>query len=364
MNRSVVIATVITVGAVAWVLSGQFGPPPGGTGHPQAPGSAAPAPAEVPVQSVRVIRSVARPMVNEVVLQGRTEAWRTVDMRAEVRGRVEAVLVERGQPVRTGDLIARLAVNERKAILDQARALAAQRKIEFEAARTLNQRGHAADVQLAAARAQLDAADAAIRKAEVDLANTEIRAPFDGVLDKRPINVGDFLDVGNPVASVVDLDPLRVVGFATERHVAQLRPGVVGHARIVGGREVEGRIAYVAAQADPLTRTFRVEIEVPNADGAIVSGLTAQIRLPVEQRPAHFVPPSALSLADDGTVGVKAVEADDTVRFLRTEILGTTPEGVWLDGLPPEFRLITVGHEYAASGSRVKPVESNGGSAS
>lgn len=361
MNRSVVIAAFITVGAVAWVLSGQFGEPAPGTEVAPTAGPAAPAAAEAPRQSVRVVRSVARPMVNEVVLQGRTEAWRTVDMRAEVRGRVEEVLVERGQPVRTGQLIARLAVNERKAILDQARALAAQRKIEFEAARTLQQRGHATDVQLAAARAQLDAAEAAIRKAEVDLANTEIRAPFDGVLDKRPINVGDFLDVGNPVASVVDLDPLRVVGFATERHVTQLHPGAVGHARIVGGLEVDGRIAYVAAQADAVTRTFRVEIEVPNGDGAIVSGLTAQIRLPMERRPAHFVPPSALSLADDGTVGVKVVEGDDTVRFLRAEILGTTPDGVWLDGLPPELRLITVGHEYAASGSRVNPVETGGG---
>lgn len=362
MNRSVVIAALITVGAVVWVLSGQFG----GDSPAPAPetGTPAPARAEAPLQSVRVVRSVARPMVNEVVLQGRTEAWRTVDMRAEVRGRVEEVLVERGQPVSTGQLIARLTVNERQATLDQARALAAQRKIEYEAARALNQRGHAADVQLAAARAQFDAAEAAIRKAEVDLANTMIRAPFDGVLDKRPINIGDFLDVGNPVASVVDLDPLRIVGFATERHVAQILHGAVGHARIVGGREVEGRIAYVAAQADAVTRTFRVEIEVPNADGAIVSGLTAQIRLPVERRPAHFVPPSALSLADDGSVGVKVVEANDTVRFLRAEILGTTPEGVWLDGLPAELRLITIGHEYVAAGSRVNPVEAAAGSAS
>jgi len=352
MNRSFAIAVAITLAAVAWVLSGQVG---GGNAPPDKPPQRPPA--EEPVQAVRVATLDARPMTSEVILQGRTEAWRSVDLRAEVRGRVEEVLVERGTAVAAGTPLVRLAVNDRRAQLDQAKALVAQRQIEFDAARTLNQRGHAADVQLAQARANLDAAQAAVRRAEVDLANTEIRAPFEGVLDKRPVNLGDFLDVANPVATVVDLDPLRIVGFASERSVAELRVGGRGVARIVGLPEVEGRIAYIAAVADAATRTFRVELEIPNPGNRIVAGLTAQLRLPVATRAAHFVAPSALSLADDGAIGVKVVDGGGRARFLPVEIVGTGTDGVWLGGLPERITLITVGHEFVAPGNRVKPVE-------
>ncbi|MGQ9368661.1 efflux RND transporter periplasmic adaptor subunit [Azospirillum sp. ST 5-10] len=365
MNRSLVTAGVITVAAVAWVLSGQIGGGPASPSPAGADGPAGAAPA--PLQAVRVARLVARPMTAEIVLQGRTEAWRSVALRAEVRGRVEAVPVARGTVVAAGEVLVRLAVDDRPVRLEEARALLAQRHLEHRAAQSLNARGHNTDIQLAQAAAALEAARAAVRKAEIELAHTTIAAPFDGVLDERPVEVGDFLDTGNPVATVVDLDPMRIVGFAAESQIAALRLGQRGVARIIGGpdgaRAVEGRIAYVAATADPATRTFRVELEVGNADRAIVSGLTAQLRLPVGQRPAHFVSPSALSLADDGGVGVKVVDAEDRVRFLPVEIAGTTPDGVWLTGLPEELRLITVGHEYVAAGNPVKPVETPGGGA-
>ncbi|WP_029008402.1 efflux RND transporter periplasmic adaptor subunit [Azospirillum halopraeferens] len=371
MNRSVVIAGLVTVAAVAWVLSGQIRP----AAVPAAPEpeGAAPAPEEPAARAVRVARLAARPMTDTVVLQGRTEASRSVELRAEVRGRVEAVPVPRGAAVTQGDVLVRLAVNDREAQLDQARALLEQRRIEHRAARSLNTRGHNTDIQLAQAAAALEAAQAAVRKAEVDLANTVIRAPFDGVLDRRPVELGDFLDTGNPVATVVDLDPVRVVGFASERQVGNLRAGGSGTARIIGGAggggaggggsDAEGTIAYVAAVADPATRTFRVELEVPNPDRRIVAGLTAQLRLPVGERPGHFVSPSVLSLADDGTIGVKVVDGDRRVRFLPVQILATEPDGVWLAGLPHDIVLITVGHEFVAAGNPVVPVEGAGGGA-
>lgn len=367
MNRSLAFAGIVTVAAVAWVLSGQVSAPgsapgstPGSKDNPAASPPTAPERPEPPPQAVRIVRLAARPMVSEAVLHGRTEAWRAVELRAEVRGRVEEVPVERGATVAAGQVLVRLAVNERRAQLEQAKALLAQRRIEFDAARVLRQRGHNSEIDLASARTQFDSAEAAVRKAEVELANTEIRAPFDGVLDKRPVELGDFLDIGNPIATVVDLDPIRAVGFATERTVADLRPGGTGKVRIIGGEEVEGRIAYVAATADAATRTFRVELEVPNPHRRVVAGLTAQLRLPLARKVAHFVPPSALSLADDGSIGVKVVDGDDRVRFLPVEIVGTAPDGVWLGGLPEEIRLITVGHEYVGAGNRVKPVDMGG----
>lgn len=364
MNRSVLLATLVVAGTVAWVLSGQigFGDP---SAKPQGQANAATEAGTPPVKAavverVRVARLTAQPMHKEVILQGRTEAARSVDLRAEVRGPVEAVLAAKGVRVRQGQPILRLAVEDRRAQLDQSKALLAQRKIELDAAETLYRRGNGTEVAAATARAQYDSAQASLRRAELDFAKTEIKAPFDGVLNARPADVGDYLDTGATVATIVDLDPLKVVGFATERDVRHIRAGDKGFATIVGGREIEGRVAFVAAAAEATTRTFRVELDVPNPDQSLIAGLTAQARLPLGEIPAHFVSPSSLSLDDDGTIGIKTVDAESRVVFLPVTILTTTADGAWIAGAPEEIRLITVGHEFVKAGNKVEAVETTG----
>ncbi|HZH26329.1 MAG TPA: efflux RND transporter periplasmic adaptor subunit [Azospirillaceae bacterium] len=356
MNRQFVLAAVITVGTVAWVLSGQFG----GRTSPAAPPSAVPAaaeqnPAERP--QVRVMDLTAERMVNTLELQGRTQADRIVEVRAEVSGRVEQVLADRGARVRAGDVIARLATNERQTQLERARALVAQRQAEFNAARQLNQRGFQTEIRVAETTAQLESARNELRQAELALERTEIRAPFDGILNQRAVEVGDFLQVGGQIGTIVDLDPIRIVGFVSERNVLELRPGQRGEARVFGTDAVSGSLGFIAASADPATRTFRVELHVPNPDGRVVDGLTAQLRLPVAERMAHRVSASSLTLADDGTIGVKLVGPDDRVAFVPVRIQGDGPEGtVWIAGLPEQVRLITVGQEFVAHGEPVRPV--------
>lgn len=358
MNKSYAIAIAMAAGAVAWILSGQFGGTVASPSAPEEPASAtATAPAgEDALPQVRVARLAARPMVNEIVVNGRTEAARSVRLRAEVAGRVEEVLVPRGQPVGAGDPIVRIAVDARKADLAEARALLAQRRLEFDAARQLGERGFQSEVRVAETKAAFDAAQAAVMKAELDLERTTVRAPFDGILDERPAEVGAYLDAGAEVAEIVDLDPLRVVGYATEREVLSIEHRATGHVRLLDGTEIEGRVVYVAATADPATRTFRVELEIPNPDRRIVDGMTAQLRIPVARQLAHFVSPALLTLDDDGSVGVKLVDQADEVRFLPVRILKDTAEGVWIGGLPDEVSLITVGQDFVIPGQKVRAV--------
>ena len=344
MNRSYAIAGAITVGAVLWVLSGQFG---GGAAETKGPEAAR---AEAPLQSVRVAKLSAVPMTAEVLMPGRTEASRRVDLRAEV-------LAERGRPVREGDVVLRIEKNDREVALAQARALVAQRELEFRAAEQLQSKGFNSQVRYSEAKAALDAARASLRRAELDLANLEVRAPFDGVLNQRSVEVGNYVDVKDPVATLVDLDPLRVVGFATERDVAAIRVGGPGKARLVNGTEVEGSVTYVSSSADAATRTFRVEMEVANPEGRVVDGLTAELRLPVATRPAHLVSPGVLTLDDKGTIGVKLVDAQNVVQFVPVQLLGHGDKGVWLGGLPERITLITVGQDFVVAGQKVAPTE-------
>jgi len=294
--------------------------------------------------------------INRAIVRGRTEAVRMVEVRAETEGRVAEVAVERGDPVEAGQVILRLTLEDRPARLKEARALLEQRRLEHDAARRLSKKGFRSDTAMAAASAALQAAEAAVDRAKVELDNTEIRAPFDGIVDDRMSYIGDFLKIGDRVARVVDLDPILVVGQVNEREVGGLEVGRPGSARLITGQELSGRLRFVGAMADATTRTFRAELEVANPERKIPDGITAEIEIPLEQIKAHRVSPAILTLADSGVIGVKTLEPGDTVGFHPVTILESGLDGVWIGGLPDQVTFITVGQEFVTVGQKVKPV--------
>lgn len=354
IKRSYIIAAVIAAILSAWILSGQIGGSEsevaengdaGGTAQTAGPGE------EVFVQ-VRTF--IAQPKTTKTTIRGRTEAIRSVEVRAETAGTVKEVPIEEGAPVEAGDTICRLSLNARDARMAEAEALMRQRYLEYDAAKKLAAKGHRSETQAAAARAAYDAAAALVKQAEVELGHTKIKAPFEGVLEERLVEVGDYLRVGDPCARIVDLDPFLVVGQVPESEVGKLRTGTVGEAKLITGEEVQGLVRYIAKTADAATRTFRIELEVPNDDLALRSGVTAQITVPAKEVPAHRLPPSILTLSDDGSVGVRLVNANNIVEFHRVTILEDTPAGIWVAGLPERADIITVGQEYVAAGQKVR----------
>ncbi len=354
MKRSYVMAGLLALAAVGWIASGQIA----GRGNgPEArkPPADLSAASEVPL--VRVRRQTAELHVTNAILRGRTEALRSVDVKAETHGRVVELAVERGDRVEQGQALARLAPEDRPAKLNEAKALLAQRRIEFEASRRLSEKGFRAETQLAGSKADLRAAEAAVSRAEVELENTGIQAPFEGLVDDRMVEIGDFVEKGDPVARVVDLDPILVVAQVNERDVDQLEIGGQAQARLITGEEVTGRIRFVGAVADPLTRTFRVELEVANPERRIPDGITAELRIPLGRGPAHLVSPAILTLNDEGVVGVKTLEADGRVGFHPIKILESEPRGMWIAGLPQSVTLITVGQEFVTVGQTVRAIE-------
>lgn len=345
MPRSWIVTAIIVALVVIWVATGQVG------------GDSASAPVASPgadlTPKVRVRSSTAEPMASRLTLQGQTAAERKVTVRAETHGVVERVLVERGARVSAGEVLVRLALEDRQAKLQQARSLKAQRRAEFEAAQRLQEGGFQAQTALARAKAEVAAAEAAVELAQLEVARTTIRAPIAGIVDQRAVEVGDFLDRGEALATIVDLDPIRVIGQVSERFLDQIDTGARGEVRLLDGRSVIGTVSYVGSVAAPATRTFPVELEIPNPDGRIIEGITAEMALPIRQLRAHRVPPSVLTLSDSGALGVKAVDAQDQVVFHPAKVLGDSPEGIWLGGLPEEIRLITVGQEYVLEGQTV-----------
>jgi len=306
--------------------------------------------------SVRVRTQTAEPVTRMIAVNGRTAPARIVELNAETDGRVVVTDAERGTRLDAGKIIVRLDERDRSARLAQARATVRQRELEYEARRKLEGQSYVSEAQLQEAAALLETARAELVRAELDIEHMLIRAPFDGALQDRMVEIGDYVKAGDPVAKFVDERTLIVSADVSEfdaRYVIKNNPG---SARLATGQVVVGRIRYVAPVADEATRTFRVELEVDNAAGEYRGGVTAELMLPAETIFAHKVSPSLLTLDDEGTLGIKTVNDDGQVEFHPADIAVSSSDGVWIAGLPHTASIITVGQGFVTEGAVVNSV--------
>jgi multidrug efflux system membrane fusion protein len=339
----------VAVLAAVWMLSGQFFHSTAGT-RP----SGVVAPAEPPATKVRVAELTAEPKTIDLVVNGRTAASRRVDIKAETQGRVVEIGAERGARVKRGQVLVKLAADDRPARLEEAQSAVKFRQQDYEAGRQLSEKGFRPEVKLSEARWALENAKANLARIELEIARTVIRAPFDGIVDHRPVEIGDFVKDGTSIAMIVDLDPAIVIAQVPERDIGRIKLGQAGTARIVTGQTVDGIVRFIGSVADPTTRTFRVELEVPNPERRVVEGTTAELRLPLKEVLAHRLTPAVLALDGEGRLGIKLVGADDRVEFRAAEIVSGDVDGIWVTGLPATARVIAVGHEFVAVGQRVE----------
>lgn len=318
------------------------------------------------LQSVRTSTYVAQPWNIEVPLRGRTQAKASVGAVAETAGIVDTVHVTKGQTVKVGDLLCTLdqgtrvaAVNQAQAGLEQADAGLVQAQSDYDTNAELREKGLAApntarqlEVALTSAKAAISSAQAGLDNAQAELERTEIHAKVAGVVQDPLVTAGAMLAMGQPCATIVQLDPIVFIGQVPEARIGLAKLGLAAKIKTITDQEVDGKVTFISATADPATRSFPVEIELPNADGAIRDGITATATVTMGTAPAHLLPQSVLTLNDDGVLGVSTV-VDGSVKFLPVQIASDTREGVWVLGLPLSVDIITVGQEYVTDGQAV-----------
>lgn len=327
----------------------------------------APAPEAARV-AVVAIESAEQALAGRVLLRGRTEAARRVEVRAETSGLVISEPLQAGTRVAAGDVLCQLDPGPREARLAEAesrltgaRAGLSEAQISYDAAAGLSAGGFASQTRLASAEAGLEGARAALAAAEAGLAGAReeiarltLRAPFDGVLNEDSAELGALLQPGGLCARVLALDPIRLVGYVDETALPDVAPGAAARARLVGGQMLEGTVRFVAMEADQTTRTFRVEIESPNPDLAIRDGQSADITITGPAQMAHLLPQSALTLDEAGRLGVRLADETGHARFAPVRVLRDSAEGMWLAGLPARAEVIVVGQEFAGEGAALE----------
>ena len=254
------------------------------------------------ISSVTVLNSYALERVKKITVSGITEADKLIKIRAEASGTVISRPAKQGQFVKKDQLICQL----------------------YNAGRS---------------------------------SYPKVNAPFDGYLETFSVKEGDYLNTGAICATIIDPDPMRLIGEVSEKEINFVKVGSKANAELISGRKVEGIVSFVSTSANKGTRTFRVEIDVKNSDRSIRDGVSAQIEIEGDTILAHKISPSILMLGEAGELGIRTVNKDNKVEFNQIEILEDSIDGIWIAGLPKNTRIITVGQEYVFQGQTVNVKE-------
>lgn len=306
----------------------------------------------VPV-SVVVMKSTAQQVQNGLVLSGRTEAARRVKLHAETSGLVISEPLAKGGSVNQGDVLCKLDPGIRNAQLAEAKAKLTSAEVNDTTATKLAERGFSSETAAISSHAALGSAQAAVEQVEKDIERLSIRAPFNGLLESDTAELGTLLGPATVCAELISLDPIRLVGYVPELDVDKLRLNGLAGGRLSSGREVRGEVTYISRSSDPLTRTFQIEVEVANADFSIRDGLSVEILIALDGQIGHFLPQSALTLNDEGHLGVRT-NNNNTTEFMPVGVIRDDVDGIWVSGLPETAEIIVVGQEFVRAGREIK----------
>ena len=345
--------------------------------------------------SVVVYSSNSQNLGSSVILRGETEAARFVQVRAETFGQVISDPLRKGSFVQKDDILCRLDEGTRKAELadslarlEEAKALIPQTeaklgeansrleeaKINFNAASKLSEGGYASDTRVASVqaamrsaeagvataaagfdstRARIQSAEAGVATAKKEIERLTITAPFEGALESDTAEIGSLLQPGDLCGTIIQLNPIKLVGFLPETELFRVKLGASVRAQLTSGQQIEGNVTFLSRSADSKTRTFRVEVNVPNDGLEIRDGQTVEIAIGSDGKKAHLLPQSALTLNDEGLLGIRFVDDKNITRFAAVKLEQDSKEGVWVSGLDDTVDVIITGQEFVKEGVKV-----------
>ena len=330
--------------AILWILSGVV------TGKGKKPEEAP----EKLVSSVRVIESVAKDNIDNITVNGVTKASRIVELKAETVGKVTQIIATEGADLKANTPLIKLDYRDRMERLNQAKALVNQKQTELAANEKLFAKGLQSEVRVSAAKSDYEMAKAQLKDAELEVDHVTIKAPFDGRFEKSYVEVGDVVQAGQEVGRFIDNDPFLVVAQINENQIGSVTIGKEAECKTVSGGEYKGKVSYISSVADVKTRTFNIEVEIPNKDKNLFDGMTTQVIIPTSSIKAHLISPAFFSLSEAGIIGVKTVDDKNIVHFNKIEIVSDGPDGNWVTGLPDKANIISTGQEFVKDGEHVQ----------
>ena len=338
-----------------------------------------------------------------IVLQGQTTHNKKINVKSQTTGNIIEINFIRGDKVSKDDDLIKISMENRlellnsskkdlerlkkeldlneknkKNLLSQNKELIKLYEIEYASAKQLIDKGLSSksklslasfnlanakadqedikikyESQLSNIESQIASVKSQLKNIELDIGNTFISAPFDGIISDKMIEVSEFITPGNILFTIIDLNPIKIQGYLSEFDVNKVQVGTKAIIENSNGTKKTGKISFISPSAETSTRTFEITIQANNSDLSFKSGITTKITIAGSELKAHKIPPSILTLLDDGTVGVKALDNDNIVIFYPTTTVKDTIDGMWVSGLPDNVALIITGQEYVNIGDKI-----------
>lgn len=349
MNRSRLVALLLVIAAILWIGSGQF------SDEKEAPqANAAIAPSKP--FAVSILPATIEERSRKLTLSGRTEADVRTMAVARTAGTVTELNVKRGSQVQKNDIIAVLSDEARESNVSKAESRLEQRQKEYDAKRQLVESGNLAKLGLSQVEADLSEAQANLAGARAERDRGVVLAPVTGVVNDVPANLGQSLQPGSPVAEVLALNPMLAVVEISELRLRGIKVGDAADVRLVSGDTHKGIVKFISNSASPQTRTYRVDVSIPNPENKIPDGVTAEVTLSLVPEPATRVARSALTFSAEGKLGVRIVGSDNRVEFVSVTLVEDLSQYLYVSGIPEGARIIVKGQDFVKEGEIVEPV--------
>lgn len=312
-------------------------------------------PASVPVELYEARLGTVEQSVEAV---GSTLARESVDVVAEVAGRITEIAFEEGERVASGDVLFELDRSREEAELREAIAQRDDVRTKLNRARALREDGSVPQAQVDELAASLDSAEARVAVSRIRLAERTIRAPFDGVTGLREVSLGAYVAPGTRLTTLDDLSVVRLDFSVPERFLGGLRPGLRVEARNIAFVDdaFDGEVVRVGSRVDPVSRSVRVQAEMPNPEGRLRSGMFMTARLVLGQRDDAVLVPEEALLTEGARVYVYLV-TDELAR--RVEVATGQRRGGMVEireGVVRGDLVVTAGLQRLRDGATVNVV--------
>ena len=351
MSRSLIIAIVLSIVAVAWVLSGSQS-----STMERAPDIADNQ--TLPEKFKVNVKTINAETVDDLLyLQGQIEAAREIEIKAEVQGVITRLGSVKGSRLKQGDHIVELDISDRLARLKKAKAELAVKKSEQQAGAKLQEKNLLSKNQHQQNIANVLAGEAEVKEIEVEIDKTRVKAPFSSVLNDVHVEIGDYVSLGDALVYLVDDSYVLISADVPQQYIAKITLGQRVDATLLDDRTLQGNISFISTSANPNTKTFRIEAKADNVKNIMRFGQSARVTISMGEQKAHKLTASLLDLDSDGVLQVKGVDEKNRVVTHSVDIIRSERDGVWLKGLPDLFRVITIGQGFVSKGDEVVAVD-------
>ena len=390
MKKSIILAFVILLITLGWLASGQIGKVSAQDENIVTGIKSELASADentntfVKEENANIIKVetkilTAQKIDQSIVIQGQTTHNKKIDVKSQTVGNIVNINFNRGDKVNKGMPLIEISKENRIELLESAKELIKLYEIEYSSAKQLIDKGLSSksklslasfnlvnsksdqidinlqyEKQLANLESQIASYNSQLKQINLDIKKTKILSPFNGIITDKNVEISDYVTPGMILLTIVNLNPIKIQGYLSEFDVNKIKLNTKALVENTNGIKKKGKITFISPSAETSTRTFEIEIEADNSDLTFKSGITTSIIIEGSELLAHKIPPSILTLQDDGTIGVKTLNDKNVVIFYPIQKVKDTIDGMWVSGLPNEVNLIISGQEYVSTGQTIE----------